>query len=95
VVEKQYRNRLNAQFEMLLAALPTPVDANDVEDGCDMDEERKISKVEVLEMARRRIRSLERETDCLRREREELETHLGRSKDGRGHIKNDSGFCED
>lgn len=60
-VEQQYRKRLNAYFEKLLAVLP------EGEDG-----ERRLSKAEVLDLARRRIRVLEKETGQLEKERREL-----------------------
>ncbi|PVH82611.1 hypothetical protein DL98DRAFT_130244 [Cadophora sp. DSE1049] len=52
-VEKQYRNRLNGQFETLLLALPR-------EDG-EGGEGKKRSKAEVLMLARKHIRDLERD----------------------------------
>ncbi|OIW28749.1 hypothetical protein CONLIGDRAFT_632970 [Coniochaeta ligniaria NRRL 30616] len=85
LVEKQYRNRLNRQFENLLAVLPvdgectsasasgrkTKTSVTDrggaaagVEGG-----ERRLSKAEVLDMARQRIVTLEREYDSLQSER--------------------------
>uniref|UniRef100_L2FY12 Helix-loop-helix dna-binding domain containing protein n=1 Tax=Colletotrichum fructicola (strain Nara gc5) TaxID=1213859 RepID=L2FY12_COLFN len=66
LVEKQYRNRLNAQFEGLLNALPEQP----------ADQERRVSKAEVLDMARRHIKSLERERDELQRERGDLLRNL-------------------
>ncbi|OBR13923.1 Helix-loop-helix DNA-binding domain-containing protein [Colletotrichum higginsianum IMI 349063] len=78
LVEKQYRNRLNAQFEGLLNALPEqargPGDAGDggESDPQQADQERRVSKAEVLDMARRHIKSLEREREVLHRERGEL-----------------------
>src|SRR3569833_3116039 len=76
LIEKQYRNRLNSQFEQLLAALP--------EEGCVLGEEktaaaarlgpddRRISKANVLDKARRHIVALEAETKKLRAERKNL-----------------------
>ncbi|OLN81579.1 Allergen Fus c 3 [Colletotrichum chlorophyti] len=78
LVEKQYRNRLNAQFEGLLNALPEqvrgPATAGDGEESDPQHaaEERRVSKAEVLDMARRHIKNLEREREVLHREREEL-----------------------
>ncbi|KAK2000946.1 hypothetical protein LX36DRAFT_653896 [Colletotrichum falcatum] len=73
LVEKQYRNRLNAQFEGLLHALPEQVrGAAGGGDGDESDQERRVSKAEVLDMARRHIKSLEQEREALRRERGEL-----------------------
>ncbi|GKT43824.1 allergen fus c 3 [Colletotrichum spaethianum] len=82
LVEKQYRNRLNAQFEGLLNALPEqvrgPAGAGDVDesDPQQADEERRVSKAEVLDMARRHIKNLEREREVLHRERGELLRNL-------------------
>jgi hypothetical protein len=63
MVEKQYRNRLNRQFSTLLGVLPTDFVAAEVEgyvrDGASA--EKKVSKAEVLVLARSRIENLERE----------------------------------
>ncbi|EFX00414.1 helix-loop-helix DNA-binding domain containing protein [Grosmannia clavigera kw1407] len=77
LVEKQYRNRLNAQFEGLMSALPETLksqggsaefgEANNP-DAAD----RRISKAEVLDMARMHIQNLEQERDLLARERDGL-----------------------
>ncbi|KAK3944707.1 hypothetical protein QBC46DRAFT_158623 [Diplogelasinospora grovesii] len=86
LVEKQYRNRLNAHFESLLNALPdtmrsptmgaggggTGGSGGSAADMMDLGEERRLSKAEVLDMSRRYIQSLERDRDRLEREREEL-----------------------
>jgi len=79
IVEKQYRNRLNAQFERLLAVLPpehqkTPDDngTQASEDGRDTASDRRLSKAEVLEVATRRIKALELERRRLYRERKAL-----------------------
>lgn len=89
LVEKQYRNRLNAHFENLLNALPESVrspgasgaDSDGIEGGgaasADLGE-RRLSKAEVLEMSRRYIQSLEKERDKLEREREELQGDMAR-----------------
>ncbi|KAF6830513.1 helix-loop-helix DNA-binding domain-containing protein [Colletotrichum plurivorum] len=86
LVEKQYRNRLNAQFEGLLNALPEQVrgpagtgggaDGGDESDPQPADQERRVSKAEVLDMARRHIKSLEREREELQRERGDLLRNL-------------------
>ncbi|KJR86411.1 uncharacterized protein SPSK_02516 [Sporothrix schenckii 1099-18] len=81
IMEKQYRNRLNARFEDLMNALPpeslrspatvfryssaTAVTANAAE--------RQASKGEVLELARKHIQRLEQQRDDLKRERDELQ----------------------
>ncbi|KAK4235750.1 hypothetical protein C8A03DRAFT_46159 [Achaetomium macrosporum] len=76
LVEKQYRNRLNAQFERLLAVLPvdecrTRAGGMDRVESSGADEKR-MSKAEVLDLATRRIRTLEVERNQLLRERREL-----------------------
>ncbi|RYP47339.1 hypothetical protein DL768_006590 [Monosporascus sp. mg162] len=81
-VEKQYRNRLNAQFESLLDALPENMRRG--EDGDDggypfeglHSPERKVSRAEVLDMARRRIKLLEKECALLESERDELRDNV-------------------
>ncbi|RGP60662.1 hypothetical protein FSPOR_10499 [Fusarium sporotrichioides] len=82
LVEKQYRNRLNAQFESLLHALPEQIrhgdngggnGNEDNESDQANDPDRRVSKGEVLEMARRHIQALERERNQL--ELENLELH--------------------
>lgn len=112
LVEKQYRNRLNQQFESLLAVLP-PVDggnrtfsgggggsggngksgrprdgkgAGSVIDGGGGGgggggDDRRLSKAEVLDMARQRIVSLERECDQLRSERINFTANMGAVRD--------------
>ncbi|EWY79980.1 hypothetical protein FOCG_17762 [Fusarium oxysporum f. sp. radicis-lycopersici 26381] len=85
-VEKHYRNRLNAQFESLLNVLPakTRHDGNgngdDIESDGTNNPDRRVSKGEVLEMARKRIQALEREGNELRRENLELQGSLRRLK---------------
>jgi len=81
LVEKQYRNRLNAQFEDLLRALPeSAVPAGSSLDGdgpandgrLKMGDRKRVSKAEVLDMARQRILFLEEENRKIERENEEL-----------------------
>ncbi|KAL5603823.1 hypothetical protein FOVSG1_006573 [Fusarium oxysporum f. sp. vasinfectum] len=85
-VEKHYRNRLNAQFESLLNVLPakTRQDGNgngdDIESDGTNNPDRRVSKGEVLEMARKRIQALEREGNELQRENPELQGSLRRLK---------------
>lgn len=77
IVEKQYRNRLNARFESLLNALPDTIRG---EGGSGEDSEiqnfdigeKRVSKAEVLDMARRHIQALERDRDALEKERDDL-----------------------
>ncbi|OAA53821.1 Helix-loop-helix DNA-binding protein [Niveomyces insectorum RCEF 264] len=79
LVEKQYRNRLNAQFEGLMRALPQDVKApgsgpGTSDEGFGGDAmEKRLSKAEVLEMARLHIQALEQERDDLIRERDQLQ----------------------
>lgn len=86
LVEKQYRNRLNAQFESLLNSLPEQLRAGNTSNGGDEsdgnDQDRRVSKGEVLEMARRHIQTLEQERSELEREKNELQGSLKRLKDG-------------
>ncbi|KAI0804158.1 hypothetical protein GGR55DRAFT_335316 [Xylaria sp. FL0064] len=78
-VEKQYRNRLNAHFESLLSALPERMQCGEGDEGGDLDSgDRRVSKAEVLEMARRHIKALERECAVLEGERDELRDNMER-----------------
>ncbi|KAK1751958.1 hypothetical protein QBC47DRAFT_389351 [Echria macrotheca] len=62
LVEKQYRNRLNAQFERLLAVLPARYETLEGGQGLGDDvPDKSISKAEVLGMATRRINTLEQQ----------------------------------
>ncbi|KAL1863960.1 hypothetical protein VTK73DRAFT_6280 [Phialemonium thermophilum] len=74
MVEKQYRNRLNQQFESLLAVLPAESQGSR---GGGEGDERRLSKAEVLDMARQRITTLEEERRTLQLEREELLENVG------------------
>ncbi|KAI0389322.1 hypothetical protein F5Y17DRAFT_462848 [Xylariaceae sp. FL0594] len=82
-VEKQYRNRLNAHFESLLSALPERMQSGESGAGGDSNEgldqagsDRRVSKAEVLEMARKHIMSLEHECAALEGERDELRENM-------------------
>ena len=93
LVEKQYRNRLNQQFESLLAVLPADnehgpgggivggIGGHQVKGGAGAGDDRRLSKAEVLEMARQRIRSLEQESLTLQQERNELLENVGLMRD--------------
>jgi len=62
LVEKQYRTRLNGQFSTLLSSLPSDVVGNEV-DGygrVDSGSEKRVSKAEVLVLAKKHIENLER-----------------------------------
>lgn len=86
IVEKQYRNRLNAQFEELLATLPLSSPAGSSLDGDEgdatvsdrrlrMGDKKRFSKGEVLEMARQRILFLEEENRKIEQDMEKLKRH--------------------
>jgi len=70
-VEKQYRNRLNGQFENLLQTLPK---------GGESGAHQRVSKAEVLMLAKRHIMQLENEKRVLEDERQELEGDVGELK---------------
>jgi hypothetical protein len=60
MIEKQYRTRLNGQFSSLLDALPLDVVGAEIDGYADSSDcKRKVSKGEVLVLARRYIQSLE------------------------------------
>jgi len=61
LVEKQYRNRLNAQFERLLAVLPAESESQEEQREEGYVPDKTISKAEVLGMATRRIKTLEQQ----------------------------------
>ncbi|KAG4440151.1 hypothetical protein IFR05_004360 [Cadophora sp. M221] len=67
-VEKQYRNRLNGQFEKLLLALPREDQNVHGDFG-----EKKVSKAEVLLLAMKHIRDLERDKKRLEEDNERLD----------------------
>ncbi|KAI5457872.1 hypothetical protein BGZ63DRAFT_427895 [Mariannaea sp. PMI_226] len=87
LVEKQYRNRLNSQFESLLNALPEQTrhgnDGEESDAAADWSD-RRVSKGEVLEMARKHIQTLERERDKLEREKSELQGSLAQYRNTAG-----------
>ncbi|KAK3996003.1 hypothetical protein QBC44DRAFT_5151 [Cladorrhinum sp. PSN332] len=89
LVEKQYRNRLNLQFESLMSALPESM-KNSVASGGGTSEglsegldigERKLSKAQVLDMSTRYIKSLEKDRETLERENGELVRAMERLRD--------------
>lgn len=73
-VEKQYRNRLKVKFEQLLSVLPA--DQLYQDDRGD-SKDRRISKADVLGLARRRIMALEQERSELRAERRTVIENVG------------------
>ncbi|KAJ9138189.1 hypothetical protein NKR23_g8607 [Pleurostoma richardsiae] len=95
-VEKQYRNRLNQHFERLLAVLPASVDADGDQQGEDagLDPDKRLSKAEVLDIARRHIRTLERETSELEVEKQQLVDEIGRMTET-GSYPNRRGYSGD
>ncbi|KAI1777675.1 hypothetical protein F4818DRAFT_439006 [Hypoxylon cercidicola] len=95
-VEKQYRNRLNAHFESLLDALPETMQAGEAgDDGEPLDlTDRRVSKAEVLDMARRHIQALERECAALEGERDELRNNMTRLRWLFGRCEGADGFNE-
>ncbi|KAM7195770.1 hypothetical protein V8F20_007340 [Naviculisporaceae sp. PSN 640] len=77
IVEKQYRNRLNAQFVRLLSVLPAEQrNGSSGEDGTASDaptaEDKRLSKAEVLDLAMRRIKALEEDRRRLEEENGQL-----------------------
>jgi len=84
LVEKQYRNRLNAQFEGLLNSLPESLRSpggtlgpSDSDPGPDLGE-RRLSKGDVLELSTTYIRMLERDCGRLEKERDDLTRDIER-----------------
>jgi hypothetical protein len=75
-VEKQYRNRLNSQFESLLSALPAEDVLRRGEEG-DGVEPKRVSKAEVLVLAEKYIKELEKERMELKGENETLKEKVG------------------
>ncbi|KAL6921366.1 hypothetical protein FSST1_005392 [Fusarium sambucinum] len=100
LVEKQYRNRLNAQFESLLHALPEQIrhgdnGGGDGKEGNESDQandpDRRVSKGEVLEMARKHIQALERERSQLELENLELHGNIRKLKESGSESMGTSG----
>jgi hypothetical protein len=79
MVEKQYRTRLNGQFSNLLGALPQDLIEAEVE-GYGRDDsggaEKKVSKAEVLMLAKRHIETLEQERVGLENGNKELSENM-------------------
>ncbi|KAH6667687.1 hypothetical protein B0J14DRAFT_169882 [Halenospora varia] len=81
LVEKQYRNRLNDQFNTLLSSILPDVVGNEINgyrrgDG----PERRVSKAGVLMLAKRHIEALETTNAELESEKEELKGSVQRLK---------------
>lgn len=79
LTEKRYRSRLNDQFATLLSALP-PNLVSDVDITHTNSEhgEKKVSKVEVLILAKERIRALEKAAEELQGENRALASETSR-----------------
>ncbi|KAK0646054.1 hypothetical protein B0T16DRAFT_152434 [Cercophora newfieldiana] len=75
IIEKQYRNRLNARFEGLLGVLPNSVRSSGTGNG---DGEVRLTKGDVLDMSVTYIKDLENHHDELEKEREELNSSIDR-----------------
>ncbi|KAE8440647.1 hypothetical protein EG329_006999 [Mollisiaceae sp. DMI_Dod_QoI] len=63
-VERQYRARLNNEFSMLLNALP-----KELTSSSGADDRKELSKIEILDLAKRHISALEREDAQLKEEK--------------------------
>lgn len=80
LTEKRYRTRLNGQFETLLLAVPTKLVS--ASRSCNFgSDSQKISKSEVLILARQHIRYLEDKHSELERENQALRKDLERLKE--------------
>ncbi len=74
LVEKQYRTRLNGQFSTLLECLPPEMVGAEIDDynrGGD-GAEKRVSKAEVLVLAKKHIGNLEREKKALESDKKAL-----------------------
>ncbi|KAH6667917.1 hypothetical protein B0J14DRAFT_174581 [Halenospora varia] len=81
LVEKQYRNRLNDQFNTLLSAIPADVVGTEINGyGRGDGPERRVSKAEVLLLAKRHIETLEKTKAGLEIEKEQLKGSVQRLK---------------
>jgi len=81
-VEKKYRDRLNDQFERLLATLAASSKSDP--ESMDDDSQRPLSKSAVLGLARRRLMGLEKENRKLATEVERLTAILEQLGDSTG-----------
>jgi Helix-loop-helix DNA-binding domain len=83
MVEKHYRIRLNGQFSTLLNALPPEVVGAEIEGYVrgDPGAEKKVSKAEVLILAKRHIETLERQYSSLDGDHEVLIGDMQRLKE--------------
>jgi hypothetical protein len=83
MVEKQYRTRLNGQFSTLLEALPADLVGTEIKGygwGNSGGTEKKVSKSDVLVLAKRQIELLERQNSGLEGRNGELVEDIQRLK---------------
>jgi hypothetical protein len=83
LVEKQYRNRLNGQFSTLLSSLPSDVVGAEVRGVGKRDSggaEKKVSKAEVLILAKQHIETLEKSRRKLEEDKRALLVDVQRLK---------------
>lgn len=79
MVEKQYRTRLNVQFTTLLEAIPQEAIGTQIDGYIDTGGHRgKISKGDVLALAKRYIQTLEKDKENLERENREQKLRTSR-----------------
>lgn len=76
LAEKQYRIRLKAQFEALLAVLPAAKKPNDVGQVSRVMQGQCFSRGEVLDAAREIILKQENEIEALTAKRDQLERDM-------------------
>lgn len=84
LVEKQYRNRLNDQITNLLASIPDQVIDAEIKAPGEEGRTRRISKAEVLLLAKKHIETLESENKSLNDKVEDLEGNVRRLKEAWG-----------
>jgi hypothetical protein len=85
LTEKRYRSKLNTQFATLLSALPTDlvVDRDLCHDGGEYSDQRtsKVSKAEVLILAKEHIAALEKTRKALEKENRNLSNDMKHLKE--------------
>lgn len=70
-VERQYRARLNNEYTTLLNALP-----KDITSSPSVDLDQTLSKIEILDLAKKHIATLEKEEEQLKEEKTMLNGQL-------------------
>jgi hypothetical protein len=86
LVEKQYRNRLNDQFNTLLSSIPSEIIKQEITGYVrDYGPERRVSKAEVLILAKKHIQTLEMRIQCLEEERDGLKGTVKKLKGAWGN----------